>query len=406
MEYNFPEVPKHHMSLKTLKMQKNLRGKRVLLRVDFNVPIAHGKVKSDADSRILAALPTIDFLRKSGAKTIIVAHLGRPEGREKKFSLAPVANYLAKGLGENVLFVKENLEQVGKVERALSPLKDGGIAMLENIRFYKGEKMNDAGFARRLASLGDLYVDDAFADAHRDHASITSIAAFLPSVAGFLMETEVTQLSKLLQRPKRPFVVLLGGAKVADKLPVIERMQKLASTVLVGGGMANAFLRAKGFQTGRSTVTAAEVKIAKRFLKKKNVLIPIDVLTAKRLDDRAQPIVRKPKEVRRDEFIIDVGVETIRAWSTILKKAKTIVWNGPVGLFEVKKFSHGSLALGRVIAARSSGEAFGVVGGGETVQCLERTGMAQFVDHVSSGGGAMLEFLAGETLPGVKVLKK
>ena len=394
------------MSLKTLKMQKNLRGKRVLLRVDFNVPIARGKVKGDADARILAALPTIDFLRKSGAKTIIVAHLGRPEGREKKFSLAPVANYLAKGLGENVLFVKENLEQVGKVERALSPLKDGGIAMLENIRFYKGEKMNDAGFARRLASLGDLYVDDAFADAHRDHASITSIAAFLPSVAGFLMETEVTQLSKLLQRPKRPFVVLLGGAKVADKLPVIEHMQKLASTVLVGGGMANAFLRAKGFQTGRSTVTAAEVKIAKRFLKKKNVLIPIDVLTAKRLDDRAQPIVRKPKEVRRDEFIIDVGVETIRAWSTILKKAKTIVWNGPVGLFEVKKFSHGSLALGRVIAARSSGEAFGVVGGGETVQCLERTGMAQFVDHVSSGGGAMLEFLAGETLPGVKVLKK
>ncbi len=394
------------MPLRMLRTQKNLRGKRVILRVDFNVPIARGKVSSDADSRILAALPTIDFLRKAGAKTVIVAHLGRPEGREKKFSLEPVAKYLAKGLGEKVLFIRENIEAEGKVERVLSKLKNGGVAMLENIRFYKGEKENSVFLARRIASFGDLYVDDAFADAHRSHASIVGIAAFLPAYAGLLIETEVAQLSKVLGRPKHPFVVMMGGAKVSDKLSTIERMQKIADTVLIGGGMANAFFRAKGWKTGLSEVAAADVKIAKQLLKKKNVQYPIDVLTATQLNDRAQPIVRKPNEVRRDEYVIDVGTETIRAWAAVLKKAKTLVWNGPVGLFEVKKFSHGSIALGRVIAMRSSGSAFGIVGGGETVQCLERTGLAQYVDHVSTGGGAMLEFLAGKKLPGVEVLMK
>lgn len=394
------------MLLHTLRKVKKLRGKRVMLRVDFNVPLAHGKIAGDADSRILAALPTIDYLRQAGAKIIIVAHLGRPEGREKKFSLEPVAKYLSKGLGEKVLFVSENIEAEGKVERALSKLKNGGVAMLENIRFYKGEKENSVFLARRLASFGDLYVDDAFADAHRSHASITGVAAFLPAYAGLLMETEVAQLSKVLGRPKRPFVVMMGGAKVSDKLPTIERMQKIADTVLIGGGMANALLRAKGFKTGRSDVAAADVKIAKRLLAKKNIKIPIDVLTATQLNDRAKPIVRTPNDVRRDEYVIDAGVETIRTWAAILKKAKTIVWNGPIGFFEISKFSHGSIALARVIAARSSGSAFGVVGGGETVQCLERTGMAEYVDHVSTGGGAMLEFLAGKKLPGVEVLIK
>jgi phosphoglycerate kinase len=395
------------MKLATLSRIKNLQGKRVLLRVDFNVPIdARGRIGADADARIRAALATIEVLRKGKAKTIVVSHLGRPEGREMKYTLAPVAKHLAKLIDSRVLFVGDDIEDDSKVERHLARLKDGEVAVLENIRFYKGEEKNNVFLARRLASFADLFVDDAFAVAHRAHASNVGVTKFLPSYAGVLMEREVKHLSHVLEKPKRPFVVLMGGAKVSSKLPTIEKLQKIADLLLIGGGMANAFFRAKGLKVGKSDVSPADVKLAKRFLSKKNIRIPEDVLVATRLDDKANPQVRLPKDVRPDEQIVDAGTETVRKWAGIIKNAKTIVWNGPIGLFEVKKFSHGSVALGRVIAARSSGKAFGVVGGGETVQCLERTGMAEFVDHVSTGGGAMLEFLAGKKLPGVEALMK
>lgn len=395
------------MKLATLSLIKKLQGKRVLLRVDFNVPFdARGRIGAGADARIRAALATIEVLRKGKAKTIIVSHLGRPEGREAKYSLAPVAKHLAKLIDSRVLFIGDDIEDDAKVERRLARLEEGQVAMFENIRYYKGEEQNSVFLARRLASFADIFVDDAFAVAHRAHASNVGVAGLLPSFAGVLMEREVKHLGHLLGRPKRPFIVLMGGAKVSSKLPTIERLQKTADLLLVGGGLANAFLRAKGFKTGRSVVASADVKLAKRFLAKKNIRIPEDVLVTTSLDDRANPFVRKPGDVRPDEYIVDVGTETIRKWAGLIKDAKTIVWNGPIGMFEINKFSHGSVALGRVIAARSSGKAFGVVGGGETVQCLERTGMAEFVDHVSTGGGAMLEFLAGKKLPGIEVLMR
>ncbi len=395
------------MKLATLAKFKNLKGKRVLLRVDFNVPLGpKGKIGPEEDARIRACLPTIERLLKAGARVIAVSHLGRPEGREAKYSLEPVAKHLAKLVDARVRFVPDSIEDDEKVERKLALLKDGEIALLENIRFYSGEEKNSVFLARRLASFADIFVNDAFAVAHRAHASNVGVAKFLPSVAGLLVEQEVRHLSHVLEKPKRPFVVLMGGAKIASKLPTLEKLLKVADRVLVGGGMANNFFKAKGMKVGDSLVSPADVRLAKRLLGKRNLVLPLDVLVATRLDEGANPQVRKPGEIEKGEHVVDVGTETVRHWASILKAARTIVWNGPIGLFEVKKFSHGSVALGRVIAARSSGKAFGVVGGGETVQCLERTGMAEFVDHVSTGGGAMLDFLAGKKLPGLVPLMK
>lgn len=395
------------MKLATLSRFKKLKGKRVLLRVDFNVPLGpKGKIGPEEDARIRACLPTIEHLLKAGARVIAVSHLGRPEGRDLKHSLEPVAKHLAKLVDTRVRFVPDSIEDDEKVERKLALLKDGEIALLENIRFYAGEEKNSVFLARRLASFADFFVNDAFAVAHRSHASNVGVAKLLPSAAGLLVEQEVKHLSHVLGKPKRPFVVLMGGAKISSKLPTLEKLLKVADKVLVGGGMANNFFKAKGMKVGESLVSPADVKLAKRLMSKRNLALPLDVLVATRLDDHANPQVRKPGYIAKGEHVVDVGTETVRQWAGILKGAKTIVWNGPIGLFEVKKFSHGSVALGRVIAARSSGKAFGVVGGGETVQCLERTGMAEFVDHVSTGGGAMLDFLAGKELPGLAPLMK
>jgi phosphoglycerate kinase len=397
------------MKLVTLSQFKKPKGRRVLVRVDFNVPLGpKGEIGPEEDARIKASLPTILKLRKAGAKVILVSHLGRPDGREKEFSLAPVAAHLARLLGSKVGFIPDNLEDDHLVDRKIAAMKDGDVTLLENIRFYKGEDSNSAFLARRLASFADAFVDDAFAVAHREAASNVGVAKFLPSYAGLLLETEVKHLSKLLGKPKRPFVVLMGGAKISSKLPTLKKLLSVADTVLVGGGMANNFFKAMGHGMGKSLVAPEDVKLAKGLLARngKKLVLPADLLCAKRLDDQAEPRYCRPEDVAKDEHVVDLGAETIREWAAIIKKAKTIVWNGPVGLFEVKKFSHGSVSLGRVVAARSTGKAFGVVGGGETVQCLLRTGMAEYVDHVSTGGGAMLEFLAGKTLPGIRPLMK
>lgn len=397
------------MKLVTLSQFKKPKGKRVLVRVDFNIPLGpKGEIGEEEDARIRASLPTIVKLRKAKAKVILVSHLGRPEGREAKYSLAPVAAHLAKLLGGPVGFIGDNLEDDHLVDRKIAAMKDGDVTILENIRFYKGEDSNSSFLARRLASFADAFVDDAFAVAHREAASNVGVTKYLPSYAGLLLETEVKHLSKLLGKPKRPFVVLMGGAKISSKLPTLKKLLSVADTVLVGGGMANNFFRAKGLSMGKSLVAPDDVKLAKGLLAKhsKKLHLPKDLLCTTRLDDKAEPRYCRPEDIAKDEHVVDLGAETIREWAAIIKTAKTIVWNGPVGLFEVKKFSHGSVSLGRVVAARSTGKAFGVVGGGETVQCLARTGMAEYVDHVSTGGGAMLEFLAGKTLPAIKPLMK
>jgi 3-phosphoglycerate kinase len=397
------------MQLNTLAKLKSVKGKRMLVRVDFNIPYGpNGSIGVEEDARIRASLPTILKLKKGGAKIILVSHLGRPEGREKRYSLAPVALHLSRLLGKKVEFVKDNLEDDHLVEKKLDAMKNGDVTLLENIRFYKGEDANSPFLSRRLASFADVYVNDAFAVAHREAASNVGITKFLPSYAGLLLELEVKQLGKLLDKPKRPFVVLMGGAKISSKLPTLKKLLTVADCVMVGGGMANNFFRAQGLQMGKSLVSSEDVKLAKGLLAKHKgkLMLPVDVLVATRLDDKAEPRYSKPGELAKNEHVVDIGAETARAWAAVIKKAKTIVWNGPVGLFEVKKFSHGSLSLGRLIAARSTGKAFGVVGGGETVQCLMQTGMVDSVDHVSTGGGAMLEFLAGKTLPGIKPLMK
>lgn len=389
------------MRLSTLKQLKKLRGKRVLLRLDLNVPLSDGKIAHGGDERIKATMPTLTHLLDAGARVVIVAHLGRPHGKEHGLSLAPVAKRLATLFGRPIEFVADGIDDDAKVDKKISKLDDGAALMLENIRFYKGETANGAFLSRRLASFADVLVNDAFGDAHREHASVSGVAKLLPAYAGLLVEREVENLSRVTEKTKHPCVAMLGGAKVSEKIHAIDRLVKSADHVLIGGSMANAFFRAKGLGVGRSHVAPADISLAKTLLRKKNIMLPTDVLVATRLDDHANPQVRAVGDIRKDEYVVDVGTDTVRAWAGVIKKAKMLIWNGPLGLFEVRKFSHGSVALGRVIAARSSGKAFGVVGGGETVQCLMLTGMAEYVDHVSTGGGAMLSFIADAKMPGL-----
>jgi len=396
------------MKLFTLRDLKKLAGKRVLVRTDLNVPIGpKGKIAADADMRIRSVVPTIERLRVAGAKVIVISHLGRPHRRDAALSLAPVAKRLATIMGEKVTFIADPIDS-HLVDRKLSTMKDGDVTLLENIRFYKGEEDNGVFLSRRLASFADVFVNDAFATAHRTAASTVGVTKFLPSYAGLLFEKEVVALSKVDGKPKRPYVVMMGGAKISSKLPTLKHLLTLADTVLVGGGIANAFIRARGLSTGLSQVPTEEVRLAKALLRRyeDSIVLPTDLLVSPSLDDRSHPRYAAIADVRRDEYVVDVGADTVREWAQIIRKAKTIVWNGPLGLYEIPKFAHGTMSLGRLVAARSTGTAFGVVGGGETVQALERTGMAEHVDHVSTGGGAMLEFLAGKTLPAVKALAK
>ena len=393
------------MKLAAMAGLKNLAGKRVLVRVDFNIPLGpKGRIEPAEGVKIQAALPTVEHLLRANAKVILVSHLGRPKDCEPKYSLAPIAKYLAQLLGRPVRFVDDCLEDGDKVARKLAQLKDGEVALLENIRYYPEEEKNDAKFAKRLAGLADVFVNDAFATCHRAHASTAGVTRYLPSYAGLLVEKEVRSLDRLLKKPQHPFAVLMGGAKISTKLPTLVKMFKVADKVFIGGGMANCFFKAKGYSIGKSKVDPEEVKFAKKLLKNKKLVLPVDVLAASALREDAKVRVTAPDDVHANEYVVDIGTQTMRDFAMELKKAKTLVWNGPVGLFEIRKFSHGSVILGRVIASRSQGRAFGVVGGGETIVCLERTGMAEYVDHISTGGGAMLEYLSGKVLPGIKPL--
>jgi phosphoglycerate kinase len=390
------------MNIVTLRQAKHIAGKTVFVRVDFNVPIKKGKITEDFKSA--QSLPTIRFLMRYRCKIVLATHLGDPGGKVvKELSTAPIAKRLAKLLGKKVLFVPESSGPEAKKLIAEAPA--GALILLENLRFNPGEEKNDLRFGKSLAELAEVYVNNAFAVCHRAHASVAAIKKYLPACAGLLLEEEVRNLAKAFD-PKKPLVVVLGGAKISTKLPLINNFIKRADQILVGGALANDFLKSLGYEVGRSLVSAdapmqkAAVK-AYRQAGNHKIILPVDAVVSVKKDGGGEVRVKKITEVSKRDFIYDIGPETVAVFSHYLKRAQTIVWNGPMGWFEQTQFKHATVALGRVIASRSSGPAFGLVGGGETVEALRLTKMFDDIDWVSTGGGAMLEFLSGTKLPGL-----
>ncbi len=386
------------MKISSLKKIKNLKGKTVFLRVDFNVPIEKGKIEDDY--RIKAGTETIRFLLERGARLVIASHLGEPEGYDAAASLRPVVARLKRILKHPVKFLPEAVGP--KTAAAVKALKPGEIAMLENLRFNEGEYKNDKKFAASLAALADIYVNDAFAVCHRDQASVSAIKKYLPSYAGLLLEKEITALNRIL-KPKKPLVIIMGGAKIKTKAPLISKLYPAASHILIGGALANNFFKFQGLEIGKSVNDDDSDQYIKKFFKGKKliskIILPQDVVVKTR-DGRAKVVA--PSEVRASDMILDIGPATIASFAALIKKANTLAWNGPMGKFEEASFKHGTLAIAYLIASRSSGRAYGVVGGGETVEALDLTKMAKYVDWVSTAGGAMMAYLSGAKLPGLK----
>lgn len=384
------------MRIKSIRQLKNLKGKKVFLRVDFNVPVKEGKVKDEF--RIVAALPTIRYLLSRKARIILATHLGDPKlPFDRKYSTYPVAKRLEKLIGKKVHYVEDVCGV--KAGHLASLLKDGEMMFLENLRYDKGEEKDDKDFAKNLAGMADIYVNNAFAVCHRKHASVHAIKKYLPSYAGLILEDEIVNLNKAL-KPKKPFVLVTGGAKISTKIRLINNLYRSAHKIIIGGALANNFLVAHGLEVGKSLVDDESIRIARK-LDPDKILLPIDVVVRKGTDDK-KAIVKNATEVKKDESILDIGPKTIELYASYIKKAQTIAWNGPMGMFESPNFRFGTLAIARVIAARSRGTAFGVVGGGETIEALNMTKMANHIDWVSTGGGAMLSYLGGEPMPGLK----
>jgi phosphoglycerate kinase len=384
----------------------DVHGKRVFVRVDFNVPIDPNTHQILDDTRIRAALPTIRYLIDHGACIILASHLGRPKGKlSPDLSLAPVARRLAEILGWPVAFVPDCIGPA--VQAAVAQLRPGDVLLLENLRFHAEEEQNDPAFARALASLADLYVNDAFGTAHRAHASTVGIAQYLPAVAGFLMEKEITQLSRLLENPARPFDAVIGGAKISSKIGVLRSLLARVDALLIGGGRANTFLKAAGYQIGHSLVEDDQLETARQLTamarsRGVEILLPVDVVVADRYAADAERRVVEIGAVPADWLIMDIGPRTIARYVEVLRQARTIFWNGPMGVFEFPRFAEGTNAIARALAESN---AVTVVGGGESVAAVEALGLADRITHVSTGGGASLEFLEGKTLPGIAVLQ-
>ena len=385
---------------KKLVSDFEVKGKKVLVRVDFNVPIKDGKVKDD--TRIVAALPTINYLLEHGAAVLLCSHLGRPKDEpDPQFSLKPVAEYLATLVNVPVKFAEDCIGPVA--ETAAQALKPGEILVLENTRFHKEESKNDPGMSKALASLADLYVNDAFGSAHRAHASTAGVADYLPAAAGFLMEKEIKYLGNAIADPAYPFVAILGGAKISDKIGVIENLLTKADKILIGGGMANTFLAAQGFEMADSLVEADALETAKDLLGKSTgkLVLPVDVVIADAFDADAAMRTQDMADIPAGWRVLDIGPKTADIFGAVVKAAGTVVWNGPMGVFELPRFAAGTFAVAKAVA---DSNAVSIIGGGDSVAAINQSGLESKITHISTGGGASLEMLEGIELPGLKVL--
>lgn len=391
------------MDKKTVR-DLDVAGKKVLVRVDFNVPL-NDKGEITDDTRITASLPTIQYLLEQKAAVILMAHLGRPKGQVKpELSLAPVAKHLGKLLGKKILFAPNCVGEAAQA--AASKLKPGHILLLENLRFHKEEEKNDMEFAEKLASLADLYVNDGFGVSHRAHASVEGVTHFLPAAAGFLLEKEIQYVGQAVTNPLHPFVAIIGGAKVSDKIGVISNLLDKVDTLLIGGGMANTFLAAQGYKMGKSLVEEDKLDLAKELLAKAkknkvNMLLPTDLVMAAAFAPDAEHVTEKVKNLNQAYMALDIGAETSKAYAEALADAKMIVWNGPMGVFEMDAFCKGTEAVAKAVA---KSRATSIVGGGDSVAAIEKLGLAKRITHISTGGGASLEYLEGKVLPGVAAL--
>jgi phosphoglycerate kinase len=386
----------------------DLKGKRVLVRVDFNVPIENGKITDD--TRITAALPTLKaILDKRPRSVVLMSHLGRPKDGvpDPKFSLRPVADELSKLLGKPVDFAEDATSEAA-VQQANS-LPDGGVLVLENTRFYPGETKNDPELAKKFARFGEVFVNDAFGSAHRAHSSTEAVAHLMPAIAGLLMEKELDYLATALENPKRPFVAILGGAKVSDKIKVIESLLAKADNVLIGGGMANTFFRAQGRKTGASLVEETALDTAKGLLAKTGgkLVLPVDGVIADAFKNEASTkTISLSEDVPEGWQILDIGPRTVEEYRKILSDAKTVVWNGPMGVFEMENFAKGTNAIAKILADLTSKGVITIIGGGDSAAAVQQAGLADKMTHISTGGGASLELLEGQVLPGVAALKE
>jgi len=395
------------LAKQTIEDIKELKGKRVLTRVDFNVPLDENLNITD-DTRIRAALPTINYLSEKGAKVILVSHLGRPKGVDEKLRLDPVGKRLSELLGKPV---KKLNDCIGpEVEAAVSAMKEGEVILLENVRFYKEEEKNDPEFAKKLASLADLYVNDAFGTAHRAHASTEGVTKYLKGYAGYLMEKEIKFLGKLLENPDRPFVAILGGAKISGKIEVIKNLLPKVDTLIIGGGMAYTFFRARGVEVGNSLVEEDKIEVAKEILKQaidlnKPIMLPIDHVIANKFAADAESQVVTRAGILPGWQGMDIGPDTVTKFGHAIRKAKTIFWNGPMGVFEFDRFAKGTIEIAKLVAEATEKGATSVIGGGDSVAAVEKAGLANKMTHISTGGGASLEFVEGKILPGIACLQ-
>lgn len=389
------------MNKKTIE-DIDVNGKKVLMRCDFNVPQDENGNITD-NRRIVSALPSIKYLIEHNAKVILCSHLGRPKGEFKeKYSLKPIAEELSKLLGKEVKLAKDVIGE--DAHNLANNLKDGDVMLLENVRFHKEEEANDPEFAKKLADMAEIYVNDAFGTAHRAHASTAGVASYLPAVSGFLIKKELDFMGSALENPERPFVAILGGAKVSDKIGVIENLMEKVDTLIIGGAMAYTFLKATGKNIGNSLCEDEKLELAKNILEKakqKNVklMLPVDNIEAKSTDDEVTKIV---EDIEDGYAGFDIGPKTIEMYEKELENAKTVVWNGPLGMFELEKFANGTMSIARKLAEL---DAITIIGGGDSASAIEKAGLSDKMSHISTGGGASLEFLEGKKLPGIEVLE-